>query len=158
MKTAIIYSTKHGTTDKVARKIKEMLPADEVELIDLAQKGKVEFNTYNRLIIGSPIYAGSIHPLTKKFVKQNMVELLQKELGIFVCCMFFEKASEQIEKSFPVVLRQHAKSIKHLGGAFQFEKMNFTERFLVRKITGVTTSISKIDHEGITEFIDEMNN
>jgi menaquinone-dependent protoporphyrinogen oxidase len=157
MRTAIVYATKHGTTGKVAGKLKEMLNSDEVELFNLAENNRIEFRSFDRILIGSSIYAGSIQPAVKKFVQQNMVDLLQKEVGIFVCCMFFEKAYEQIEKAFPEVLRNHAKSIKHMGGEFQFDQLNFIERVLVKKITGITNSVSKIDSNSIDSFINEIN-
>jgi menaquinone-dependent protoporphyrinogen oxidase len=158
MKTAIVYATKHGTTGKVAMKLKEALTSDEVELFNLAENNRIEFRSFDRIVIGSSIYAGSIQPAVKRFVEQNMVDLLQKEVGIFVCCMFFEKADEQIGKAFPEVLRNHAKSVKHMGGEFLFDQLNFIERVLVRKITGVTNSVSKIDISSINSFITEINN
>ena len=54
-----------------------------------------------------------------------MIELLQKEVGLFTCGMFFEKAYENIDKNFPEILRVHAKSKHPMGGEFLFEKMNF---------------------------------
>lgn len=35
MKTAIIYLSKHGTTEKVARKIQSLMPNEDVTLINL---------------------------------------------------------------------------------------------------------------------------
>jgi menaquinone-dependent protoporphyrinogen oxidase len=157
MKTAIIYASKHGTTQKVAEIIQSKLPNDEVELFNLAEKPSVEFRKYDRILIGSSVYAGSIQPKARKFVAQNMIDLLQKDVALFVCCMFFDKAYEQIEKGFPEALRQHARSIKHLGGEFRFDEMNSIERFLVKKIAGASESVSKIDLKGIDDFIAEIN-
>ncbi len=158
MKTAIIYASKHGTTEKVAEIIKSKLLNDDVELFNLAEKPNVEFRKFDRILIGSSVYAGAIQPKARKFVAQNMIDLLQKEVAIFVCCMFFEKAYEQIEKGFPEALRKHARSIKHVGGEFRFDEMNAIERFLVKKIAGATESVSKIDEKCIEEFISEINN
>lgn len=156
MKTAIIYASKHGTTAFVACEIKKILVNDEVVLFNLNELNRVELRRFDRVILGSSVYAGSVLPKVRKFVEQNMVELLQKEVSIFVCCMFFAKAQEQIEKGFPQALIQHARSIKHLGGEFRFEDMNYIERFLVKKIAGATASISKIDHTNIKLFIEEI--
>jgi menaquinone-dependent protoporphyrinogen oxidase len=158
MRTAIVYASKHGTTAKVAEYIQKMLPSGEAELFNLADNKTIEFHLFDRILIGSSVYAGSIQPKARRFVAQNMVGLLQKEVGIFVCCMFFEKANEQIEKGFPEVLRKHARSIKHMGGEFRFEEMNAIERFLVKKITGATGSVSKIEIKNIESFIAEINN
>lgn len=156
MKTAIIYASKHGTTALVAGEIKKSLVNDEVVLFNLNEQQKMELRHFDRIILGSSVYAGSVLPKVRKFVEQNMVELLQKEVGIFVCCMFFAKAQEQIEKGFPQALIQHASSAKHLGGEFRFEDMNFIERFLVKKMAGATASVSKIDYGNIELFIKEI--
>jgi menaquinone-dependent protoporphyrinogen oxidase len=156
MKTAIIYASKHGTTAFVAGEIKKSLVNDEVVLFNLNDQNRVELRRFDRIILGSSVYAGSVLPKVRKFIEQNMVELLQKELSIFVCCMFFAKAQEQIEKGFPQALIQHALSVKHLGGEFRFEEMNFIERFLVKKIAGASASISKINYKNIELFIEEI--
>jgi menaquinone-dependent protoporphyrinogen oxidase len=158
MKTAIVYSSKHGTTKNVSEIIKSKLANDDVELFNLNEKPRVEFSRFDRIIIGSSVYAGAVQPKARKFVEQNMIDLLQKEVAIFVCCMFFDKAYEQIEKGFPEALRKHAISIKHLGGEFRFEEMNAIERFLVKKIAGASKSVSKIDQTTIDAFINEINN
>lgn len=158
MKTAIVYASKHGTTKKVSEIIKSKLANDDVELFNLNEKPRVEFSRFDRIIIGSSVYAGAVQPKARKFVEQNMIDLLQKEVAIFVCCMFFDKAYEQIEKGFPEALRKHAISIKHLGGEFRFEEMNAIERFLVKKIAGASESVSKIDQTTIDAFINEINN
>ncbi|HEX2935722.1 MAG TPA: flavodoxin domain-containing protein [Bacteroidales bacterium] len=156
MRTAIVYTTKHGTTRKVANKIKEMIWPGDVILFNLAETRQPEIRSFDRVIIGSSVYAGSVNGRVKLFVKQNMVELLQKEVGLFTCGMFFEKAEEQIEKSFPALLRQHARSIRHLGGEYQFDDLNFVERFLVKKIGGATQSESHIDEKAIEGFVEEF--
>jgi menaquinone-dependent protoporphyrinogen oxidase len=158
MKTAIVYASKHGTTKKVSDIIKSKLANDDVELFNLNEKPRVEFSRFDRIIIGSSVYAGAVQPKARKFVEQNMIDLLQKEVAIFVCCMFFDKAYEQIEKGFPEALRKHAISIKHLGGEFRFEEMNAIERFLVKKIAGASESVSKIKQKDIEAFVNEINN
>lgn len=156
MRTAIIYATKHGTTRKVAHKIKEMIWPGDVVLFNLAESRNIDLRLFDKVIIGSSVYAGSVNGRVKLFIKQNMVELLQKEVGLFTCGMFFEKAEEQIEKSFPAVLRQHALSIRHLGGEYRFDDLNFVERFLVKKIGGATQSESHIDEKAMEEFVEEF--
>ena len=156
MKTAIIYASKHGTTRLVANEIKKQLATDEVVLIDLKHQNRIELRQFDRILIGSSVYAGSVMPQVRKFVEQNMVDLLQKEVGIFVCCMFFAKAQEQIEKGFPQTLLEHARSVKHMGGEFRFDEMNFIERLLVKKIAGATGSVSKIAQDNIKIFAEEL--
>jgi menaquinone-dependent protoporphyrinogen oxidase len=156
MKTAIIYASKHGTTGFVAHAAGKLLINDEVVLFDLKDNTRIELHSFGRIIIGSPVYAGSVLPAVRKFSELNLLELLQKEVGIFVCCMFFDKAEEQLNRGFPEVLRKHARSIKHTGGEFRFDDMNFIERLLVKKMAGATGSISKISFGKIEEFVQEL--
>lgn len=39
-----------------------------------------------------------------------------------------------------------------LGGEFQFDKMNFIERFLTKKIAKVTSSVPRLRYDAIREF------
>lgn len=58
MKTAIIYYSKKGTTQKVAKIISEKLNSEE-DLINLKQNTPLDISSYDRIIIGTPIYAGN---------------------------------------------------------------------------------------------------
>jgi menaquinone-dependent protoporphyrinogen oxidase len=56
----------------------------------------------------------------------------------------------------PKLLRNHAISSKCVGGEFLFEKMNFFEKLIVKKVSGITRNISKIDENKIEELICEV--
>ena len=45
-----------------------------------------------------------------------------------------------------------------LGGEFLFDKMNFIEKFITRKISKVVCSVSNLRYDAITVFLDKMNN
>lgn len=156
MKTAVIYASKHGTTRCVAQKIKDLLSGDEVVLFNLDNQNRIELNHFGRILIGSPLYSGTPLPAVRKFIEQNLLFLLQKEIGIFVCCMFFDKVEKQIIKGFPELLRNHARSIKNMGGEYRFEEMNYIERLVVKKISGATGSVSEINVRNIELFVREL--
>ena len=156
MKTALIYASKHGTTGLVAEKIRNLLIDDEVVLLNLDKQDRIELCNFGRIIIGSPLYSGSPLPVVRKFIEQNMLDLLQKEIGIFVCSMFHDKADRQIMKGFPELLRNHARSIRNMGGEYRFEEMNCIERLVVKKISGATGSVSEINARNIELFVREL--
>lgn len=157
MKTAIIYASKHGTTSFVAQKIKDLLIEDEVVLFNLDNQDRIELCHFDRILIGSPMYSGTSLPVVRKFIEQNLLVLLQKEVGIFVCGMFSDKADKQISKGFPELLRNHARSIKNMGGEYRFEDMNYIERLVVKKISGATYSVSEINVRNIELFVRELS-
>jgi menaquinone-dependent protoporphyrinogen oxidase len=158
MATAILYRTNHGTTYKVSKLVKSELTDSFVELINVAKVSKVNFNLYDTIIIGGSIHGGKIQSELIKFMRKNEEELMQKELGLFLCCMEVgEKAKEQFEANFPEKLRNHAKAIATLGGEFLVDKMNFIEKILVKKITGMLKTVSKINEEALRLFVIKMN-
>jgi len=157
MKTLITYCTRHGCTEKVAKQIRDFL-GDEATLYNLKDKKQVDPTTFDRIIIGGSIHAGQIQKKVKKFYTENLDLLLQKELGIFICCMEEgEKAEQELQDVFPDTLLSHAKATACLGGEFNFEKMNFLEKMIVRKVAKVDRSVSNIKNDTIRLFSDQMN-
>ncbi len=157
MKTAIIYYSKKGTTQKVAKIISEKLNSQE-GLIDLKNKPSFDISTYDRIIIGSPIYAGNSHNKVKKFIASNLNHLLSKEVGLYVCGMERDEAKqrEELARAYPKELIDKAKSIQFLGGEFLFENMNFFEKMIIKKIAKTDKSISEINHQNIDRFVKDI--
>lgn len=158
MKTAIIYYSKKGTTQKVAKIISDKLDSQE-GLIDLKNKSSFDISTYERIIIGSPIYAGNIHNKVKKFIASNLNLLLNKEVGLYVCGMERDEAKqrEELERAYPKELIDKAKSKQFLGGEFLFENMNLFEKMIIKKIAKTDKSISAINHQNIDKFVNEIS-
>ncbi len=156
MLTAVIYTTTHGTTAKVANIIRKRIGPEKTVLIDLRECPDPDITEISRIIIGGSIHAGAIQPSVKKFCSRHLNELLKKEVGLFMCGMNRPNYAEQFENAFPSGLRSHAKSICYAGGEFLFEKMNLLQRMIVKKIAGIRESMSKIDRSEIDRFVSEM--
>ncbi|MCG6189152.1 flavodoxin domain-containing protein [Maribellus maritimus] len=157
MKTLISYSTSHGCTENTARELKEHL-GGEVQLANLKDNPNPELEKFDRIIIGGSIHAGQIQKRVKDFCAKNMDELKAKELGLFICCMEEgENAQKQLRNAFPEELHEVAKSTAIFGGEFDFEKMNFFEKMVVKKVAKVKASTSKIDHQAIQKFSKRMD-
>ena len=65
---------------------------------------------------------------------------------------------EQLKNAFPEYLHSNALAEAILGGEFLFNKMNFIEKFVTRKITKVTCSVSNLRYDAITVFLEKLNN
>ncbi|NTW24494.1 MAG: flavodoxin [Lentimicrobium sp.] len=157
MKTAIVYRSHHGTTEKVANMISEEIGKENTRLFNLKKEKLIDLSKFDRVIIGGSIHAGSIQKSVKEFCAGNMVALLEKPLGLFLSCMEDQKAREQFDSAYPELLRSHARSCKITGGEFNFDKMNFLEKAIIRKVSGIKESVSKINESGIKELVSEMN-
>lgn len=159
MKTAIIYISRHGTTTRVAQNIAQQIEDKETELIDLKENKNVDLSSFSRVLLGGSIHMGQIHKKTKSFIEKHRAELLNKELGLFLCCMETgEKAKEQYDMAFPEELRIHAKSNAIMGYEYLLEKMGFLEKLMLKKITGKDKSFSMIDNKAITDFAEHFHN
>lgn len=156
MKTTIIYATSHGCTEKAVHELSQKL-SGEIFTYNLLQNPRPSFEDADRVIIGGSIHAGQIQKKVRDFCTANIEALSDKEIGLFICCMYEpEVAREQIKNAFPEELHQMAKTEAIFGGEFNFEKMNFVEKMLVKKIAKVRESVSKLDHNSIDQFANRM--
>ncbi|OFX82297.1 MAG: hypothetical protein A2W99_09600 [Bacteroidetes bacterium GWF2_33_16] len=157
MKTAIIYATKHGCTEKCSYTLANELTKDPL-LVNLETMKDIDFTQFDLLLLGGSIHAGMINKNLKKFIDKNLNQLIKKKVGLFLCCMEEgEKAQEQFNNAFPEELRNVAKAKGLFGGAFDFEKMNFFEKAIIKKIANIEESVSKIDYKSISSFASEIN-
>lgn len=96
---------------------------------------------------------GQVHKKTKRFINQYNDVLLNKELGLYLCCMEKgEKAQEQYDLAFTNELQNHAKANAMMGFEYLLDKMGFLEKKMMKKITGKDHSFSNIDIEAIANF------
>jgi menaquinone-dependent protoporphyrinogen oxidase len=156
VKTAIIYASKHGTTEKVARLIQQKI-TDGAELFFLKEKPQIDLKRFENVIIGASIHAGSIQTEVKHFMEANQTMLLEKNLALYLCCMNEAEEKAQFENNYPEALRNHSLCNAIVGGEYLLEKMNFVERYLVKKIAGATESVSKLRYEEIKKVATAIN-
>lgn len=157
MKAAIIYCSNHGTTEKVAGFISEKLKGDSVTMINLLKDPDPSIQEYDKIIIGGSIHFGTIQKQIKRLCSRNEELLLRKDLGLFICCMLDEQQKEEFENAFPGNLRNHSRACGIFGGELFFEKMNFLEKIIVRKVAKADSDVSHIDYEAIDRFISQLN-
>ncbi len=136
MKTLILYKSKKGMTKKLAELVnQEVKSADLYNLNDF----KADLNNYERVIIGSPVYIGKIDKQMKKFIDNNFSSLNNKSTRIFLCGMNYDNTQDVIDLNFS---DEQAKAfrIDYIGGAYNFEKLNFLQKFIIKKVSGETKS------------------
>lgn len=158
MKTAIIYMSKHGTTKKVVDIISEHLIQQHTDIFDLRNDKTPDISNYDFVIIGGSIHAGMIQKRIKQFCINNTSLLVNKKVGLFLCCMEVgEKAMVQFENAFPEVLRQHAFYTGLMGGECLTDKMNFFERNLVKLAVGGPEKYPSLNEEAIETLLKQLN-
>ncbi len=144
----IVYASKQGTTEECARILAEHF--SDAKLINLASE-EANVRDYDTVLIGSAIYAGQIRPKVKKFVEDNAEILNEKRVGIFICGGNDENTKSVIENNFKPILSESV-VYENFGYQYDFSKLNFFEKLIIKKVANITESKKEIYNERIEEF------
>ncbi len=151
--TLIVYASKHDTVTKCANILAEKL-ADKCTLINIKNQSIPSLDSYSALILGFSIHAGSVQKSIVNFSKNHISQLRAKDFGLFCSCLSNEnQAIAYFHRNFPADVINAAKTIGIFGGAIYFEKMNFMERFVMKRITHKKGNFSTINEINIDEFV-----
>lgn len=132
MKTLIVYSSSYGFTERCARRIAANLGEETTDVMRIRKLLMPDIRGYDKVIIGSPVYMGQIDTWIKLFCENKLDQLLEKEVGIFVCCGRLEQVNEVIGVSFPKQLITAAKGVEVLGGEVDLERLRPHHRFVIK--------------------------
>ncbi len=157
MATLIIYTSRHGTTEKIAALLSQELKNQPADMVDLRKARLPDLKDYDQVILGGSIHIGQIQRKLKHFCKKHEAELFTKRLGLYLCFMLEDKAKEEFHNAYPEALRRHATALGMFGGEFIFEKMNQLEQLVMRKATHETESVYNIHEQAVDDFIAKMN-
>lgn len=169
MNTLIIYASKHGSAEKCAVELSEKL-TEKAYLCNL-KDGKVpELSEYERIIVGGSIYAGRIQKEVSEFCSNKISELMDKKLGLYICCMNKSASETQLKDAFPQELFNNAIAKESFGGEFKFRDMNFMEKTITKMIFKVLAKdnpgipaidmkkdLSLLSQEKIDKFVQLMD-
>ncbi len=157
LKTLIVYSSKYGCTEKCADFLSKELK-DKPDIINLKNCKDVNLSLYNKVIIGGSIYMGKIQKEVSDFCSKNLEVLKEKKIGLFICGMQEgDSINTEINQNFPKELIEIATVIKHFGGEFDFSKMSFFEKLIVKIVAKTSSNKSNILKDNITNFAKIMN-
>ena len=134
MKTIVVYASQYGTTKKCAQMIAERLPGG-AELHDLNKREKVDIREYETVIVGGSIRVGRLLKPAKVFCGENEAALLQKRLGLYLCCALPKDAEGYFGENVSSVLLRHATAKGVFGGEFVTEKMGFFAKKVVEAVS-----------------------
>lgn len=156
MRTLIAYRTRYGTTERYARWLAERLPG-QTDLADLGKHGKAPLEHYDVIILGSPIYEGLPLRGISTFCERNRQVLLQKKVGLFICCLLEgRRALEELASAYPDWLSLHAFGRYVLGGEVRLSRLALWDRFLVRRLGRLDVDIAKARPEALEEIRRKM--
>ncbi len=78
MKALIVYDSKFGNTEKIARAIGEAItPLGEAKVVQVGEANPSELSSIDFLIVGSPTHAGGATPAIKEFLRKISANALE---------------------------------------------------------------------------------
>lgn len=155
MNTLIAYASNAGTTEKCVLKLKDLIKG-EITLINLEKEKIQNLDIFDNIILGGSIRVGKVQKSVKKFAKKNLVELLNKKVGIFLCMGETESKFESyLTANFSNELLSSVSIRGFFGGEFIYEKMpKFMAKML--KKSAEEKGEPRILEENIAEFAGKL--
>jgi menaquinone-dependent protoporphyrinogen oxidase len=156
MKILVAYGSTYGTTEKCADILKDLLVKKNYE-VDLAnlKKDKVNLEGYDLIALGGSFIAFRMNSAVRKFVKRNLNTLVGKKTALFMCGAD-EEWEKEIRKGFPEELINKAAAKAYFGYEIIWDKLNPFFRSMMQKAYKTTEPVSKIKHENIEKFADDI--
>ncbi len=157
MKTLIAYGTKRGFTKKCAELLEKKITG-EVSVENIKSSTNIDFSSYDNIIIGSSVYMGKIRKEVTEFCNNYKEKLLSKNLGLFICGMAEdEDIEDELKSCFPEELSDKALVVDIFGGEYNFDKMNFIEKTIIKKVANTSENREIIHNENIKRFAEIFN-
>lgn len=171
MSTLLVYGSKYGSTKKCAELLREKLNGN-VEVVDIKMSQSLDLNSYEKIVIGTSVYMGKIQKEISEFCKNNIEVFKTKKIAVFLCCMNEGDFEKQINDNFPKELLDKAIVKGYLGGEFNFTKMNFIEKNIIKMVAktlnnngdekfkdlNMKKDMSMLKVDGIDKFAKAINN
>jgi len=154
MKTLIIYATKYGCTADCAASLRAKLQSDVLDVKNAM--AQTDLSKYDTIIIGGSIYIGKMAKPLCAFCENNLDTLVQKRVGIFLCCALPDDADTVLSNNLPPALLKHATVTKVFGSEARLDKMSFFDKMMIKAVTKGDFSNFKVSSERLDEFVKEL--
>ena len=150
MKTLILYATKHGATEEIARRIAKHTDGT---IHDLKSDNYPPLSDFDCIIIGSSLYAGMIRKEAKMFIEKNSEYIKDKKFGLFLCGLQENSTDEYFKTNFHADIINSAKATSFLGGIFDPKKAGFMGRLVMKAVAKKADYVDTINDEKIGKFV-----
>lgn len=154
MNTVIAFTTRHQCAARVAERLAGMLP-EGATLVNLKDGDTAAIWEADRLILGGSVYIGKTQKELIRFVEENLERLVSMRPALFLCGAQPDPAEQEKELSmnFPPQLLEVARARKMVGYEYDFSRMNFLEKMIIRKVSGCRESVSCLSGGAMEELV-----
>lgn len=140
-KILVAYATKHGSTEKIAEKIGEVLRRAELPT-DVVPVDRVrDLSVYGAVILGSAVYIGKWRKEAVEFLKKNSPVLAARPVWLFSSGPTGEGDALELLKGWRIPAEIQAavdqikpRDIAVFHGNLDNEKMGFMEKWVIQNV------------------------
>lgn len=140
-KILVTYASKYGATEGIAENIAQTLDSSGLQVDILPINQVTSLAPYKAVVLGSAIYMGLWRKKASAFLKDNEKILSNKQVWLFSSGPAGTDKPEELlkgwllpEKLKPIIDRIKPVNIKVFHGEVNVEKMNFIEKWMVKKV------------------------
>ncbi len=151
MKNVILYTTRHGFTEKCANMLQSQLSGNTT-VINLATQTAPNLDAFDTVILGGSLYMGQTQKALRQFAKEHLQELLKKRVCLFLCC-----GTEAFQANFPEELTRHATMKSVFGAEISLARLGWFERFIVKIVSKGKGDFTTIHADVIADFAKKIN-
>jgi len=158
MKTAVIYASRYGSTEKYAKWIAEELGAD---LLPAGDVSPADLDGYGVIVYGGGLYAGRVNGIS--LLTKNLGRVGDKKLFLFTVGLFdvsipknVETLQSGLKKTLPPALYEKLR-LYHFRGGMYLSKMGFFHRLVMKIMTNMLrkqpeSALSESDRAMLNSF------
>ena len=158
MKTLIIYESRYGSVKKAVDFLSVKLK-DFPDIKNSKEASKSNLDQYENILIGGSIVMGKIQKNIRDLIDKKMDLLLTKKIVLFIAAAATdpEELKKEMDAAFPQQLSEKALYISHVGFGFNFEKMNFFYKSIIKKSMNTDKSIMELNLEELDKIASIIN-
>jgi menaquinone-dependent protoporphyrinogen oxidase len=140
-KILVAYATKYGSTEKIAKKIDEVLRQAGLQT-DVVPVDRVrDLSPYKAVILGSAVYIGKWRKEAVEFLKKNVQALAERPVWLFSSGPTGEGDPVELLKGWripaelqPFIDQIKPRDIAVFHGSLSLDKMNFIEKGMIKNV------------------------
>ncbi|MBP6520222.1 MULTISPECIES: menaquinone-dependent protoporphyrinogen IX dehydrogenase [Shewanella] len=166
----IIYSSVHGQTSKIAKKLAQQLMALGNEVVTADIKAAPVLTEFDKIIIGASIRHGKHNPSLYEFIEKHQAVLTDKVSGFFSVSLVARKPEKNTPETNPYMQAFLSKTtwrpqlLRVFGGNLNYQGYNALDRNIIRFIMWLTkgptdpvTNVEYTDWQKVTEFGEQIH-
>lgn len=162
----VAYATKNGAAREAAEQIAEQTlikwgdEKPQIDVKDLAKDRIGSLEAYDNIVLGTSVYMGQARKPFKAFLTANEKALTARPNApiLFLCGATAEGDARDAlaVQVFTESLLKKAGRYYHVGHVYDFQKMNWFERMIMKKMLGNTENQIALKPDVISEIASRL--